>query len=415
MPRALIAVTLVLTVGLLIAGIVRFSPHTGQAHKKSVHQAPPQPEPLAAGPPGDVIAPIPSRVSRIFRGRRPLAEVAGGIRFLHSDPVSVVSRTEPDGSSAFSGDYLPFGRPLRLSGASRAGFAEKETDGSGMAYFGARQYSQGVGRFSGVDPAASHASAAYAYAGNNPFRFKDSDGRRIELVGGEKDRARMLGHLGMLTGVPMSAFEEDGQFFVAPLPEDAATDRPFGANLVNYLATHEETVRLGIYDEKAPPKIVQTTLRFAREGGEEERLTSVTKVTDENAFIRNRRDIPYVRDDGSLASLVRVDTGSGQPEVYYSGKTVFLDALHIDPLIFEGQVIQGAYDRPAMELPAPLVLAHELGHAAAFLRGEEDWSEPADIAGLPPIMSVQDRYYGAGIWAENQVREEQGIGLRRQY
>jgi len=70
----------------------------------------------------------------------------------------------------------------------------------GLDYFGARYFSGAMGRFTSVDPiGASKQKMAdpqqwnmYAYGRNNPLRFVDPTGRRVELVGDEEERRKQL-------------------------------------------------------------------------------------------------------------------------------------------------------------------------------------------------------------------------------
>src|ERR1700722_5568364 len=68
-------------------------------------------------------------------------------------------------------------------------FTSKERDSeTGLDFFGARYFSSAQGRFTSVDPHNDGAQIVdpqswngYAYAGNNPLRFRDPDGRDYHL------------------------------------------------------------------------------------------------------------------------------------------------------------------------------------------------------------------------------------------
>ncbi len=100
-------------------------------------------------------------------------------------------------------DYLPFGEECTtgacapnagMPGGQPRRFTGKERDReTGLDYFGARYYTQRVGRFTTIDPHLDHRAALldpqrwnrYAYGRNNPLRYVDPDGRdAIDYVGG---------------------------------------------------------------------------------------------------------------------------------------------------------------------------------------------------------------------------------------
>jgi len=99
-------------------------------------------------------------------------------------------------------DYLPFGEELSSAvglrsssqgytnnDGTRQKFTQKERDNeTGLDYFGARYYASTQGRFTGIDsgpftPADPQNFNRYAYVQNNPLKFVDPSGRKIELTG----------------------------------------------------------------------------------------------------------------------------------------------------------------------------------------------------------------------------------------
>jgi RHS repeat-associated protein len=83
-------------------------------------------------------------------------------------------------------DYYPWGGELKISAADSGNhykFTGKERDETGLDYFGARYYSNALGRFTSPDPYWKSARAEvpqtwnrYAYVHNNPLSFVDWEG-----------------------------------------------------------------------------------------------------------------------------------------------------------------------------------------------------------------------------------------------
>jgi RHS repeat-associated protein len=118
------------------------------------------------------------------------ARSAATLTFLHTDVAgSPVAATDASGNVIWREGYRPYGE-RRLNQAPASGnrqfFHGKAFDpDSGLSYFGARYYDPLVGRFMGVDPEGfdqenAHSFNRYAYGNNNPFRYKDPNGRWAE-------------------------------------------------------------------------------------------------------------------------------------------------------------------------------------------------------------------------------------------
>ncbi len=108
------------------------------------------------------------------------------ITYIHGDPAgSPIAATNASGQLLWRESYRPFGERLRRmpgSTTERHFFHGKPEDGTGLQYFGARYYDPVLGRFLSVDPAPLddkdiHSLNRYAYGNNNPFVFRDADGR----------------------------------------------------------------------------------------------------------------------------------------------------------------------------------------------------------------------------------------------
>ncbi len=111
--------------------------------------------------------------------------------------------TDATGMIQDESDYFPWGGeiPYVNNLDNHYKFTGKERDNeSGLDYFGARYYSNGLGRFISTDPIHFQASMLrdpqrfnlYAYVRNNPLRFVDPKGEAIELTGDEEKRKKTL-------------------------------------------------------------------------------------------------------------------------------------------------------------------------------------------------------------------------------
>jgi RHS repeat-associated protein len=115
------------------------------------------------------------------------------VTYLHTDVAgSPLAATDSTGSLIlWRENYQPFG--LRDNNADAASGNRQFFHGqaadpeSGLSYFGARYYDPVVGRFTGTDPKGFDESNIdsfnrYCYGNNNPYKYRDPDGRAGALV-----------------------------------------------------------------------------------------------------------------------------------------------------------------------------------------------------------------------------------------
>jgi RHS repeat-associated protein len=112
------------------------------------------------------------------------------ITYYHNDLLgSPRVATNASGQMVWSESYTPHGQ--RLNGqvvSNKIWYTSRhQDDDTGLIYMGARYYDPVTGRFIGVDAirfheANIHSFNRYAYASNNPYRYRDPNGMWVEDV-----------------------------------------------------------------------------------------------------------------------------------------------------------------------------------------------------------------------------------------
>ncbi|QSX80000.1 RHS repeat-associated core domain-containing protein [Lysobacter solisilvae] len=88
-------------------------------------------------------------------------------------------------------DYEPYGLPVGRDHADTPGFTgHVEDSASELLYMQQRYYDPAIGRFLSLDPVTANGNTGgnfnrYWYANDNPYRFKDPDGREVCKIGGQ--------------------------------------------------------------------------------------------------------------------------------------------------------------------------------------------------------------------------------------
>lgn len=123
---------------------------------------------------------------------RPIGSNAPTISYFHTDALgSPIAKTNAAGAIIETSEYEPYGRLLNRSNDNRAGYTGHVMDAvSGLTYMQQRYYDPGIGRFLSVDPVTALSNPVgqfnrYRYANNNPYRFKDPDGRKCSTADGK--------------------------------------------------------------------------------------------------------------------------------------------------------------------------------------------------------------------------------------
>lgn len=115
------------------------------------------------------------------------------VTYYHNDLLGTpVVTTNGSGNITWEADYKPFGEKAETNSTSgnRIGYTGHMDDAAtGLTYMQARYYDPVVGRFYGVDPvgfsaANPHTFNRYAYSNNNPYTYKDPDGKIANFIFG---------------------------------------------------------------------------------------------------------------------------------------------------------------------------------------------------------------------------------------
>lgn len=114
------------------------------------------------------------------------------IRYQHTDALgSPVAVTNESKGVVEKSEYEPYGWPSNRLARSGPGYTGHHEDAAtGLVYMQQRYYDPQIGRFLSVDPVTAYSNPVgafnrYWYANNNPYRFKDPDGRKCTTTDGK--------------------------------------------------------------------------------------------------------------------------------------------------------------------------------------------------------------------------------------
>jgi RHS repeat-associated protein len=122
-----------------------------------------------------------------------VAAPAQTVTYIHNDPAgNPVLATDANGNVVWKRTYKPYGEeldPPPAGAADHIGFSGHPIDqDTGLVYMGRRYYDPVLGRFLSPDPAEPdldnlvQSLNRYAYGNNNPYRYRDPDGRSAVLM-----------------------------------------------------------------------------------------------------------------------------------------------------------------------------------------------------------------------------------------
>jgi RHS repeat-associated protein len=111
------------------------------------------------------------------------------VAFSHTDALgSPVAVTNEAGQVVDRTAYQPWGRPIGKPQYDGIGYTGHVRDGATqLTYMQQRYHDETIGRFLSVDPVTAYENPTgafnrYWYANNNPYKFKDPDGRYAESI-----------------------------------------------------------------------------------------------------------------------------------------------------------------------------------------------------------------------------------------
>lgn len=114
----------------------------------------------------------------------PLRAAAETVEYVHTDALGTpIAITDASGNLIETSEYEPYGKLLNRPVTDGPGFTGHVQDAAtGLTYMQQRYYDPAIGRFLSVDPVTSSSVTGgnfnrYWYGSNNPYKFKDPDGR----------------------------------------------------------------------------------------------------------------------------------------------------------------------------------------------------------------------------------------------
>lgn len=163
-----------------------------------------------------------------------LPAFAGSVEYFHTDALGTpVAITDQDGNVLQRSEYEPYGKLLNRPVTDGPGYTGHVTDAAtGLSYMQQRYYDPGIGRFLSVDPVTADGSNGnnfnrYWYAGDNPYKFKDPDGRMFGL----DDAAGIV--IGAAVGVAMQVAQTGTSTTLGEVAGSALTGAIEGEGMAN--------------------------------------------------------------------------------------------------------------------------------------------------------------------------------------
>jgi len=113
------------------------------------------------------------------------------VTYIHADGLgSIVAESDAEGNVTRRENYEPYGQGLGEHASNGPAYTGHVSDAAtGLSYMQQRYYDPLVGRFLSADPVTAYSNpvtafSRYRYANNNPYLFRDPDGRDAKDVWG---------------------------------------------------------------------------------------------------------------------------------------------------------------------------------------------------------------------------------------
>ena len=121
---------------------------------------------------------------RVARREQVIGTGATTLSYQHTDALgSAAAATDASRMVTQRSEYEPYGDLLNRGNDDRPGYTGHVMDAeTGLTYMQQRYYDPGIGMFLSVDPVTAYGNPVgqfhrYRYASNNPYKYKDPDGR----------------------------------------------------------------------------------------------------------------------------------------------------------------------------------------------------------------------------------------------
>lgn len=312
--------------------------------------------------------------------------------YLYDHLGGIDAVVDENGDIAERRDYLPYGRERLSAGDAKEnyGFTGKELDEeTGLYYYGARYYDPLIGRFVSQDPwegdmANPQTLNRYSYVANNPLKYVDTTGKKLELSGNQE--------------------------FIDQAFSDLQTISPYIENNNNVIA-FDYRKALGDVVNASFKNLYGSTLLYKL-------------INDDNTVTVNEFD-GY----GGNTRVAEHDKGLLKRFNLKNGKGVDVTVKYNPNNPGETWVYQKEKNQAVKkESPAYITLAHELIHSMYRMLGnlnkkdqEEDFYMSLDgsleMAKIEEIRTVglDSAQNKQGDITENQIREEQELEPRNHY
>jgi RHS repeat-associated protein len=311
--------------------------------------------------------------------------------------------TNNQGAIVSRHDYMPFGEEI-TSGTSvrsvqqgyvddgvRQKFTGKDRDSeTGLDYFIARYYSSIQGRFTSVDsgpftPAAPQNWNRYAFVENNPLKFVDPKGRKLELSGPEAQN--LVDYLKKRSGGLDLSLDKKGKVKIGKnSPETKNSGEKAFRGFLKKIIDATETVKLDVQRD-APNNFVDDTGTAAMQ-----KRTPIVDMDDIEALDAASPALATALTAHFLYEGLRLAQGSpgftGDPFKY--GYKDMGAGAHINALALESQIMSAFTGQDEGEIAEHRDRDYETGGVLNFIYDTVQFDVTVKSTGRPNSIAVDE-------------------------